>query len=158
VTTFVEDYEQRVRDEIKKLGAYSSRQQVRYRWARVVVIISAGSVPVLAAVPGAPKWLLGLVGAVAAAVAAIEQVFQLRRTSLNAMKTANELERELNRYLAGVREYAADPSEPNAQHAVDSHFIERVEDIRESADHALVDIWQRPTTHQPAISANAQAG
>jgi hypothetical protein len=157
MTSFAEAYEKLVRDEITKLSAYSGKQQDRYRLARVVVIVSAGSVPVLAGVPAAPKWVLGVVGAIAAATASIEQLFQWRRTSLNAMKTANELERELNRYVAGVREYATDPSVPDAQHAADSLFIERVEAIRESADKAFIDIWQRPTADQASLPAKPQA-
>ena len=95
-------YVEKAREEIRALYKYFARQMRWYRSARTVVIVAAASVPVLAAVALVPRWMLGILGAVAATAGAIEELFQFHKSALHAMKTANALERVLNKYMASV--------------------------------------------------------
>jgi hypothetical protein len=108
--------------------------------ARIVVIISAAAVPVLASFDArtVPRPVLGLVGAMAAVAEALAQLFQFQTHALNALRTRNALERALNRYLVGA--------DPNAKEGSFSKFAARVEDIREAADNASLDAWQKSAT------------
>jgi hypothetical protein len=135
-----EHYRLLVQNEISVLRAYYSRQHRRYRTTRLVVLVSAAAVPVLAAASAVPRWVLGLLGALATVAEGVQQVFQFRLSSLNALKTANELERELNLYVMGVKEYAG------ARDVADSRFVERIEEIRRGADRATFETWQQTPT------------
>jgi hypothetical protein len=65
-----------------------------------------------------------------------QRVAQLRLSALNAMKTANELEREWTASFYGTGTYAA---------AADKYklFVENIEQIRRDADPLFLDGWQR---------------
>jgi hypothetical protein len=131
-----DEYIEAVRREIRGLGAYFAKQITRYRIARILVIISAAMVPVLASVSAAPRWVLGAFGALAVATEGIQQLYQFQRSALNAMSTANALERVLNAYMTGTGRYAG---------PVDQAFpllVEDVEKIRQAADKAFLETWQ----------------
>jgi hypothetical protein len=132
-----------VRVEIKADTAYFSRQMRRYRLIRVVAVVAAASVPVLATATAVPRWVLGLFGAIAAVTEAVQGLFQFRRSALNAMKKCNELERVLNQYLTAIGPYR----EPATAF---STFASHVEMIRKAADDAFLQTWQATTPSLPA--------
>lgn len=141
------EFEAGVRNEIQVLRGYFTRQLQRYRWSRAIVIISAALVPILAAAPVIPRWVLAALGAIAAATEAIAQLFQLRRSGLEAMRTSNALERQLTRYMASIDPYGRDV--PDAF----DRFAIKVEEIREAADKAFYDTWQDATGNAKAVEA-----
>jgi hypothetical protein len=129
-------YAEAVRQDIREHGAYFARRITLYRQGRVIVIISAALVPVLATATAVPRWVLGVFGALAAVTEGIQAVYQLRASALSAMRTANALERVLNKYMTGVAPYdgPADRAFPA--------FASDVEKIRETADEAFLQTWQ----------------
>lgn len=134
-----DDYTDKVRGEIRVLRGYFARQLTWYRTLRTVVIVSAGAVPVLAAISSVPRWTLGLLGALAVMAEGFQQLYQFRLSALNAVKTANELERELNLYLLAAPPYATIASDAFPR------FAAKVEEIRREADRAILETWQRAT-------------
>jgi hypothetical protein len=138
-----DEYIQGVREDIKQHRAYFSRQMTRYRAARIVVIVTAALVPVLAAVGGVPRWALGLLGAIAAITEGVQGLFQFRRSALDAMKTCNELERTLNRYLTAIDPYQGSPD------TAFPLFVAEIEAIRKAADDAFLQTWQATASPQP---------
>jgi hypothetical protein len=133
-----DEYLDQLRKEIVGHSRYFVRQIRLYRYLRVVVIVAAGAVPVLATVPGVPRWTLGMLGAIAAAAEAVQQLFQYRRSALQAMVAGNDLERELRLYLI-----AADPYAVSDDDAAFQKLTARVERIRRRAEAAFLDTWQR---------------
>jgi len=120
--------------EIAALDGYSQRQLRLHRLARIVVIAAGSAVPVLAAWSAVPRPVLALAGACAVAAEGVAQLFQFQTHAVNTLNTRNALEREVNRFLmaVGQRTFAT--------------FAERVEDIREAADHGSREAWQKSTT------------
>src|SRR5262249_18752971 len=100
--TAYDDYPQLVRLEMRRLRGYFAKQMRWYRAMRAVLIVRAALVPVLAATGPTPRWVLGALGGAAAITEALQSLFQFRATALNAMKTANSLERVLNRYMTAT--------------------------------------------------------
>jgi hypothetical protein len=131
------EYTQAVRAEIHRLGSYFGKQMTRYRVARAIVIVSAALVPVLAVVSQVPRWALGVLGAVAVVTEGIQELYQFRTAALTAMRTANALERALNKYMTAVTPYegAAEKAFPV--------LVQDIEAIRETADEAFLQTWQR---------------
>src|SRR6266536_2192705 len=129
-------YREGVRGEIRRLQTYFARQLTRYRVARTVVIVSAALVPVLATVTVVPRWVLAAFGAVAEAAEGIQGLYQFHKSALNAMATANALERVLNRYMTAVAPYTG-PIEQAFPLLVDE-----IETIRNTADETFLQTWQ----------------
>lgn len=92
-----------MRKEIRGLRTHFARQITRYRIARSIVIVSAALVPVLATAAEVPRWVLGGFGALAAVIEGMQGLFQYRASALNAMRTANALERVLIHGACKVR-------------------------------------------------------
>jgi hypothetical protein len=101
-----------------------------------MVIVTATLVPVLATVTAVPRWVLGLLGATAAIIEAVQGLFQFRRSALDAMKTANEMERTLNRYMTAIDPYQGPPE------MAFPLFVRDIESIRKAADDAFLQTWQ----------------
>jgi Protein of unknown function (DUF4231) len=137
-----------VRAEIRADTAYFSRQIRRYRLVRVVAILAAASVPVLATISTVPRWVLGLFGAIAAITEGIQGLFQFRRSALNAMKKCNELERVLNQYLTAIGPYRESAT-------AFATFASHVEMIRKAADEAFLQTWQVTTPSLPSTEDQA---
>jgi len=131
-----DEYVNRVREEIKTLRGYFNRQLRSYRAIRAVAIVSASLVPVLATWSEFPRLGLAALGAVVALAEVFQGLFQLRKSALNAMKTTNTLERQLNKYLTGVDPYGG------TQQEAFTRFARQIEAIRESADQAFFEMWQ----------------
>jgi hypothetical protein len=130
------------RDQLKK---YFRRRMRWYRILRTIVIVATASVPVFAAIDVVPRWVLGALGAVAATAEGIQQLYQLRLSALNAMRTANDLEREWTAAFYGTGAYAT---------AEDKYllFVERAEQIRREADRLFLQGWQRDSL--PAVEGS----
>lgn len=133
-------YTEAVRNEIRTLQRYFSRQITRYRIFRSIVIISAALVPVLATAASVPRLVLAALGALAAATEGLQGLFQFRASALNAMRTANALERVLNKYMTSVPPYDG-PVERSFP-----AFAEEIERIRNDADEAFLHTWQAAET------------
>lgn len=129
-----------VRNEIRTLQGYFSRQITRYRIFRSIVIISAALVPVLATAAPVPRWVLAAFGALAAATEGMQGLFQFRASALNAMRTANALERVLNKYMTSVAPYQGPVNESFPV------FVQEIERIRNDADEAFLHTWQAAET------------
>jgi hypothetical protein len=143
-------YIERVRAEIKADTAYFSRQLTRYRIGRVITIVAVTAVPVLATATQVPRLVLGLLGAIAAVTEGTQELFQFKRSALNAMRKANELERILNKYLTALGRYR-DP------HTAFQHFAEDIEGIRKTADDAFLQTWQATPSSPHPESAPREA-
>jgi hypothetical protein len=114
-----------------------------YRAGRGVVIVTAALIPVLATVTTVPRWVLGLFGAIAVIAEGLQGLFQFQRAALNAMKTSNDLERTLNRYMTAIDPYQGPPN------VAFPLFVRDAETIREAADDAFLKIWQATVSAQP---------
>jgi hypothetical protein len=128
-----------------RLRAYFARQITRYRVARSVVIVSAALVPVLATATTVPRWVLAVFGALAAVTEGIQEVYQYRASALNAMRTANALERVLNKYMTAVTPYEGSGSQSF------SVFVRDIEAIRNDADKAFLQTWQAAEARHEAV-------
>ena len=129
-------YLEEVQQEIFDHDKYHRIRMRAYRLSRMVVIVAAGLVPIFAAVDGIPKWVLGILGGLAAASEAVQQLYQMRQSALQAMRTGNLLAREMRMYLTASGPYST---------ASDSDAFElltrRVENIRQSAEILFADTW-----------------
>lgn len=134
-----------VQGEIDRLDSESRTQFLRHRAFRTAVIVLGLAVPVLASISAVPRVVIGAAGAAAAVAEGVAQLYQFHSHAVNALNTRNALERELNRFLMGAAHYSGP-----GQRTV-SHFADRVEDIREIADHASLDAWRKSTA--PATAA-----
>lgn len=140
-----EQFIEGVRGEIKQHRAYFNKQMRLYRYGRVAVIVTAAGVPVLATVTAVPRWVLGLLGAIAVAIESVQGLYQFHRSALNAMKASNDLERVLNRYMTAIGPYQGPPS------VAFSVFATEIESIRAATDDAFLRVWQ-PTTSTPSLA------
>lgn len=130
------EYTEAVRAEIRQLRTYFARQITRYRAARSIVLVSAALVPVLAAATQVPRWVLAVFGALAAITEGFQALYQYRASGLNAMRTANALERTLNKYMTAVTPYEGTVSKSFPV------FVKDIEEIRADADKAFLQTWQ----------------
>jgi hypothetical protein len=121
---------------MKLLRAYFSKQLTRYRICRSVVLISAALVPVLATATQVPRWVLAVFGALAAVVEGIQSLYQYKTSALNAMRTANALERVLNKYMTAIAPYEGPVDQAFPK------FVRDIEDIRSDADKSFLQAWQ----------------
>lgn len=122
---------------------YFRHQILCFRVARIAVIVAAGLVPVLASVTTTPRWTLAALGGLAAAIEAIQSLFQFQKSALNAMQTANRMERTLNKYMTAIGPYAASNDQAFPR------FVKDIEAIREDADKAFFHTWEA----MPSISS-----
>lgn len=128
-----------VRAEIRLLRGYFTKQLRRFRLTRGVVIVSGALVPILAAAPEVPRWILAALGGTTVVTESWAQLFQYRRSFLSAMQTANGLERQLTRYMTSIDPYGRDV--PDAF----ERFAAKVEEIREEAEQSFYETWKDAT-------------
>ncbi|MET0492903.1 MAG: DUF4231 domain-containing protein [Actinoplanes sp.] len=131
-----QEYLQLVQREIDQASLYSQRQIRRHRLAQIVAIIVGLAVPVVTAWSAVPREVIGLLSAIAIAATGIDQLCRYQQSGTQAMVTANQLERELNRFVYGAGTYA--------EHKGFNVFVDRIEQIRESADSAFAETWRKP--------------
>jgi hypothetical protein len=128
-----------VNAEIKRLKEEAPYYQRWHQRARVAVIVTGGAVPVLTAWSAVPRPIIALAAAIA--VAAVAETFQPQAHAVNMLHAANALERELDRLLYGFPPYTG-PGRFTL-------FGDRVSSIRETADVATRQAWQRTATPLP---------
>ena len=116
----------------------------------MIVITTGVAVPVLSAWSAVPREVIALVGALTALAEGTAQLFGYQTTGTQAMTTANQLERELNRFLLSAGPYAA------GQHF--GAFADRIEQIREAADSAFVQTWQKTLDGRGAPGVQSGGG
>ncbi|MHA7133095.1 DUF4231 domain-containing protein [Oerskovia turbata] len=141
-------YRKHVRGMYDTFARYHARQMRWYRGTRVVVIVSAGSIPVLTGVPSVPTWVVAVLGAVAAATEAFVQLFRWRDSAVAAMRTANVLEDHLARFDLQLPPYDGPPG-PSFQ-----AFAGAVLDTGSAASRDLLGLWseEKPAAASPASS------
>jgi hypothetical protein len=112
----------RLEDQIAWYGRKASYSQQRYKAIKVGQIVVAALVPVLAAVPGAPRWSLGALGAVVVILEGFQQLFQYQQNWIAYRSTCESLKHEKFLYLADAGPYAR-------THHKDAMLAERVEGL-----------------------------
>lgn len=105
----VDDYRQHVSGLYDMLAKHHARQMAWYRGARILVILSAGSIPVLTGIPAVPGWVVAILGAVAAATEALVQLFRWRDSAITSMRSANVIEDHLTRFDLRLPPYDGPP-------------------------------------------------
>lgn len=130
-------YQDAVIGEIAGFQALFSKRLRSFRLLRGTSLISAASVPVLAAAPQVPRWVLACAGALVAVAEAFEKMLQLHATALSAMTSANQLERLITRYRLGLRPYDGLP------HEAFSAFADEVEAVRGRATQSFYEHWDK---------------
>jgi hypothetical protein len=140
-------YRKHVRGMYDAFARYHARQMRWYRGTRVVVIVSAGSIPVLTGVPSVPTWVVAVLGAVAAATEAFVQLFRWRDSAVAAMRTANVLEDHLARFDLHLPPYDGPPG-PAFQ-----AFAGAVLDTSSAASRDLLGLWSEEKS--PAASSTS---
>jgi hypothetical protein len=144
------EYLQCLQAEITDLGKYSKRQLRRHRLLRMIVITTGIAVPVLSAWPAVDREVIALVGATSAVAEGTAQLFGYQASGTQAMTTGNQLERELNRFLLGAGPYSLGQDFGT--------FVDRIEQIREAADNAFVQTWQKRAIGSSAAGADGSDG
>lgn len=144
----VAGYRKHVRGMYTDFARYHARQMRRYRATRVVVIVSAGSIPVLTGVPSVPTWVVAVLGAVAAATEALVQLFRWRDSAITAMRSANLLEDHLTRFDLHLPPYDGPPGPAFRS------FADAVLGTNATASRDLLGIWSEEV---PAASGSSAA-
>ena len=140
-------YAAQVAEEIGAHDGYFDRNMRRYRWARVVVILAAASVPVCSAFESLPRWVLGILGGIAAVAEALSQLYRWRDSALGAQNLSSALQQQLNLYNTQTGPYADEST------AFD-RFVVVVEQIRHHGVAAFNDLWgqDEPPSALPGAS------
>lgn len=137
--TPIEEYLTGIREEILEHQLYFRKKIHRHRIGRLVVLIAAVLVPVLANIHYVPRAVLGVLGAIAAVAEGAQQIYQPRQAAMNAMQAANALEGELNLYMTGVAPYEG------AEAIAFPRLVLRAEAIRSGTAAAFHELWQPPS-------------
>ena len=127
-------YAAQVAQEITAHDDYFEHNMRRYRWARVVVIVTAALVPVCSAIDAMPRWGLGLLGGAAAVTEAVSQLYRWRDSALGAQTLSSALQQQLNLYNTGTGPYAV-------QATAFERFVVVVETIRHEGVATFNDLW-----------------
>jgi hypothetical protein len=118
---------QRLEEQIRWYSRGARRNKHWYMRIKVVQIVSAAAIPVLAATD-LPTWVAGGLGALIVVLESFQQLFQFHSNWTQYRSTSEALKHEKYRYLANARPYAA-AADPVAL------LCERVE-ARLSQEHA----------------------
>lgn len=118
----------RLEDQIAWYEAKSQKNQRRFKELKVCQIVVAAVIPVLAAVPGAPVWLLGGLGAFIVVLEGLQQLQQYQQNWTSYRSTCERLKNEKFLFVAQAGLYALAP-DPEAL------LAERVEGVI-SKEHA----------------------
>jgi hypothetical protein len=96
----------RLEDQINWYGRKAGYAQQRFKAIKVGQIVVAALVPVLAAVHGCPRWVLGALGAVVVILEGFQQLFQYQQNWITYRTTCEALKHEKFLYLADAGPYA----------------------------------------------------
>jgi hypothetical protein len=118
----------RLESQISWYDRKSAYNQRRFKLFKVLQIVVAALVPVLAAIAGAPRWVLGALGAIVVIVEGLQQLFQYQQNWITYRSTCEALKHEKFLYLCDAGPYAR-------TRARDRLLAERVEGLV-SQEHA----------------------
>jgi uncharacterized membrane protein len=108
-----------------------------YRACFTVAAISTVAVPIMAGVPSIPRWVLGVCGGLATVIDLLVAMWQLRRSVLSNMRTANGIERVLRQYVVRLPPYdCTDETERF------NRFYADIELIRSRAEDEFLSAWE----------------
>jgi hypothetical protein len=96
----------RLEDQAKYYGRSSATNKSWYTRLKIVQLVCAAAVPVVASVH-APVWVTGGLGAVVVVVEGIQQLGQYQANWINYRSTAESLKHEKFLYLSGAGPYQA---------------------------------------------------
>lgn len=149
------EFVQDVADDVEKQHRYVSRQMRKYRIARVVAIVAAGLVPVLATVPAIGKVWLGALGALAVVAESVIQLYRWRDAALAAMQLGNALHVHLDLYRTRSAPYDTETGQARF-----SRFAAAITSIRRGAADAFAGIWaeDRPPSAAPGPETGGKSG
>lgn len=149
VAAVTAEYVQDVAADIEKQQGYLTSRLRRYRIAKVIAIVAAGLVPVLATVPQIGKVWLGALGAIAVVAESLIQLYRWRDSALAAMQMANALNVQLDLYRTRSAPYNVETGR-----ALFSRFVLATTAIRRGAGDAFAGIWaeDRPPSASPGAA------
>lgn len=96
----------RLEDQIEWYDRKAAHHQRWFKWLKVVQIVAAAAVPVMAAL-GAPGWIAGALGSVIVVLEGVQQLFQFQQNWVSYRSTCEALKHEKYLYLATAGPYAA---------------------------------------------------
>ncbi len=94
----------RLDPQIAWYGAHSRFGRLWYHGLKIVTIVSAGAIPVLAAA-SIPPIVSAVLGAVILGIEGLQQLFKYHETWISYRSTAEDLKREKSLFLAGAGPY-----------------------------------------------------
>ncbi|WP_029136780.1 DUF4231 domain-containing protein [Nakamurella lactea] len=155
VAAVIAEFVQDVADDIEKQQGYMTSRLRRYRVARVVAIVAAGLVPVLATVPEIGKVWLGALGALAVVAESLIQLYRWRDSALAAMQMANAMNVQLDLFRTRTPPYDTETRQSRF-----SRFVLAITAIRRGAGDAFAGIWaeDRPPSAAPGAELGVHAG
>jgi hypothetical protein len=112
---------ERLEDQLAWHDRKAAKNQQSYRIVKVIQLVAAAAIPVVAAA-GAPGWLTGGLGALVVVVEGINQLYRFHDGWLNYRTTCEALTREKFLYMSSARPYGGS-ARPDAL------LAERVEGI-----------------------------
>jgi hypothetical protein len=130
---------QRLEEQIAWYSRGARRNKRHYMRIKVVQIVSAAAIPVLAAT-GLPTWISGGLGALIVVLESVQQLFQFHSNWTHYRSTAESLKHEKYLYLAQAGSYAGAPR-------ADALLAERIES-RVSQEHSAWASEQNQGQHQ----------
>jgi len=140
----------RVDDQIVWYDRKSQGNQRAFKTLRVIEIVAAAAIPLLAGQVDAGdvriKWVVGGLGALVAAVAGLLSLYRLQENWIEYRVTCEALKHEKFLYLSRVGPYAVPNPFPL--------FVERVESLV-SKEHSSWAQYIHPSAREPARPARA---
>jgi len=97
---------ERLEEQIAWYNRRSASAKQRYHVLKLITIVTAAAIPVIAAVGGAEPWVTGLLGAVIVTIEGFQQLFQLHANWTTYRSTCEALKHEKHLWFAGAGPYA----------------------------------------------------
>ena len=135
----------RLNEQIDWYNRKASTNQRQYKAIKLTQIVLGALVPVVAAINGSSRVILGALGAGVVVLEAIQQLFQFHRNWIAYRATCEALKREQHLFLVGGGECANVPN-PTVL------LAERLEALisRETGEWAALEISSQKQQKQPA--------
>jgi hypothetical protein len=95
----------RLEDQIEWYDRVAASNQRWFKWLKVVQIVAAAAVPVVAAL-AAPGWVAGALGSLVVVLEGVQQLFQFQQNWVSYRSTCEALKHEKFLYLATAGPYA----------------------------------------------------
>jgi hypothetical protein len=139
----------RLEDQIDWYDRKAEHHQRWYRWLKVVQIVAAAVIPVLAGLD-ASAWVVGSLGALIVVLEGLQQLFQLQQNWISYRSTCEALKHEKFLFLAQAGPYAT-AERPEAL------LAERVEGLV-SQEHAKWASEQEKSVREAAAATPPRGG